>query len=703
MSATLKSLNWISSAWNGITNTAKNIASGISNLFSGGAVNTASAANSVPVNVAPTTRTTTLPTMSEGIQNFVAYNPQYGYNGAANPTTQAQVLNNALNSVPAMPKNAPGIVPQVYPGSTGPGTNQNVNINDYGGFTPSTPAWSAPVDSYGRASSRDFGSQSYFDSSGNMITPKWGFSGISGSGTSMSSPMFSPTGAQGANGTPAYTGILQGTGGYGTPSIPGTTPEEEKKKQTEEWIKKNTQGMGSQAGAWSDFYQNLLGGPNLKVTTEQNPFEIPGYSNPINVNQINTGTKGVTQTSYYNSPNDVGQVTADLNAKAKDNLNTVQTQEPFNPNDPSLVNERQNALSYFQGIGAGGDQLNSMMQQLTAYQKQRTDITQQVQAITQTYQGVIDEIKNNPNLPKGLAVKRLEAINTSQKSVLQGHLNALQILNQQIEDSQGNIATMQNQQERNRTYAMNALQLMIQSGAVGGFTTQDMQTFSKALGIPVGVLQSMKDKANRPDTKTTVEKGPNDSLYTVTITTDKSGKTTVSKQQIVAGKPVASESVISGQIVDNSGSPVKLSDTQSQFFSMGMRLSKTANEVQNLLQKIPTNSVKGWVTEKGYLVPVVQGALTPEMQQLMQKMYEMNNTFVYFTSGKQINESEFERLSKQAPNLKATPEYNSSAISNFISLINDRMSNYMKVNGWTVAGGNQGQSSTNSNDPMGLF
>lgn len=44
-----------------------------------------------------------------------------------------QVLKNYV--APVTPKNAPGIVPQVYPGSTGAGSNQNVNINNYGGYT----------------------------------------------------------------------------------------------------------------------------------------------------------------------------------------------------------------------------------------------------------------------------------------------------------------------------------------------------------------------------------------------------------------------------------------------------------------------------------------------------------------------------------------------------------------------------------------
>ena len=159
-----------------------------------------------------------------------------------------------------------------------------------------------------------------------------------------------------------------------------------------------------------------------------------------------------------------------------------------------------------------------------------------------------------------------------------------------------------------------------------------------------------------------------------------------------------------GQIVTSSNNvPVKLTDTQSQFFSMGQHLEKTANEIKTMLKDIPTDAITGWVTEKGFLVPKVQNELDPKQQQLMQKMYDLNNLFVYFSTGKQINETEFDRLSKQTASTKATPEYNNSALTNFSSTIQDRMDNYMRVNGWKIYGGSEAPQSkveipTNIND-----
>lgn len=72
--------------------------------------------------------------------------------GSGAPKSNAQTIRE-IDSIPSFtPKpNAPGIVPQVYPGSTGPGSNQNVSINSYGGFTP-TPSSPTTITSRGASS-----------------------------------------------------------------------------------------------------------------------------------------------------------------------------------------------------------------------------------------------------------------------------------------------------------------------------------------------------------------------------------------------------------------------------------------------------------------------------------------------------------------------------------------------------------------------
>lgn len=159
-----------------------------------------------------------------------------------------------------------------------------------------------------------------------------------------------------------------------------------------------------------------------------------------------------------------------------------------------------------------------------------------------------------------------------------------------------------------------------------------------------------------------------------------------------------------GQVVNaTTGYPAKLTDTQSQFLSQGQVLRQLNQEVKDSVNQIGTNALRGWVTEKGYLVPVVQKNLVndPAVLDLMQKMYALNNLFVYFSTGKQINETEFDRLSKQTPNFRATTEYNQKALTNFENNIKSRMDNYLRLNGWKI---NQNQSAKiyNNNDPLGI-
>lgn len=176
-------------------------------------------------------------------------------------------------------------------------------------------------------------------------------------------------------------------------------------------------------------------------------------------------------------------------------------------------------------------------------------------------------------------------------------------------------------------------------------------------------------------------------------------------QQIASNYLAKQTSSIPGQIVNAStGAPVKLSDTQSQFFSMANHLISTANDVQSIINDLGTNAIKGWYTENGVLVPIVQNLQDPKVIDLMQKMYDMNNLFVYFSTGKQLNESEFKRLSKQQVNIQATKEYNQLAAINFANSISERVNNYLTVNGWGFSKGSTiGSGAPSSGQSVGGF
>lgn len=182
-------------------------------------------------------------------------------------------------------------------------------------------------------------------------------------------------------------------------------------------------------------------------------------------------------------------------------------------------------------------------------------------------------------------------------------------------------------------------------------------------------------------------KGLSPSAGTKIITDTRTGAKYLYNQETGQLESIFGDTTSVGQIVDKkTGAPVKLTDAQSQFFGQGLYLQDTVKQIEDILNNVNTGAVKGWVTEKGYLVPIVQNQLDPDQMNLMQLMYSLNNLFVYFSTGKQINETEFDRLSKQTPNFKATPQYNKSALKNFSDMITARMQNYLTVNGWKMAG-----------------
>lgn len=92
-----------------------------------------------------------------------------------------QKINQIFSSIPkssAIPANKPGIVPQVYSGSTGSGSNQNASTNKYGGYTPG--AATAPSFTFGGGSSSG-GSSNKGSQTASVYTSVFGNSGGSSS------------------------------------------------------------------------------------------------------------------------------------------------------------------------------------------------------------------------------------------------------------------------------------------------------------------------------------------------------------------------------------------------------------------------------------------------------------------------------------------------------------------------------------------
>lgn len=161
-----------------------------------------------------------------------------------------------------------------------------------------------------------------------------------------------------------------------------------------------------------------------------------------------------------------------------------------------------------------------------------------------------------------------------------------------------------------------------------------------------------------------------------------------------------------GQVVVASNNvPVSLTKEESDFFVSAKDLDRTASKVLKLLDEIPTDAITGWTTKKGYLLPVVQNELDPKQQELMNEIAHMNNTYLYASSGKAINEHEMTRLAEELGSPKGTTAYNKAVVTIFKDRINQKVNDTLDTNGWKIYGGSEPSSAdtkveipTNIND-----
>jgi hypothetical protein len=427
---------------------------------------------------------------------------------------------------------------------------------------------SAPVDSQGRVSTAAMGNQKIQTETG-WITPEVGFSGNTGSGGS-SGGLFSmgpQTGTSGViGGGSAFTGLLGGAGGLSTPAVLNSSGDDKEKKQAggiSDIFKSAMSGV-AQSNPLVHGLSSLLGagGNLLKLAGDKTP-QITLPQNRMNV-QMPTGTQdanaliqtqqtnreAISKMPFATSDNDLGEMNAKIATGFQEAVTRMDTEFPI-PENPVVDTAEQ--LEFIQnsqdpeGLKNAMDQFRAEQTNLGSLTADRLNVMKQVQALNQTYAPILEDIKNNPNLPKALAMRRLEQVNKSQKEVLAGFLGQLEILetaisdqNRQVDRAFQIVSKEEDKQERAKDNARQALQLMVTSGGIGGFTDNDIINYSKATGLPTSALANMRSAANSPKTeiKGSVEEG-----YTQ-FTTDKNGKVTAKKLTSAAPKQASGGGVL---------------------------------------------------------------------------------------------------------------------------------------------------------------
>lgn len=553
-------MSFLSSLWSGIKGAATNIysdiksvgnsvlgtiKSGIGSITGNSNLANAGAAQVQGANISNTPYQPNLTQSNAPVSNLGAVQNV----ASQNITNQ---LSNAVNSGGSYMQNGQVVNSSNYTPKTYSNTNTSIFSNS--GVRPSTA--STRTDQYGRVSNQDVGSQYVVynaDGSFNkVVVPKVNFSGVSGSGESLGS--LAPQGATGTSGIggSSFTGLLGGTSGLSTPAMAGSTDEDKKKNQSTLSLGGVAKGIASQIGA-SPFVTGALN--TFSNLFSQSPAQLPQIQQPNTSLQptmpvdgtLNAGTlaekakanSAVLSTPQNNLSSDIGLTNSSINESfttAKTKLDQ-QVPTPINPvvDTSAQLDFINNSPDPF-GIKQAMDEFKAQNTQLGELQSSRIETIKNIQALNDAYSGVIDEIKSNPNLPKGLATRRLQEINTQQKTTLQGFLNQMELINQSIADQNESVnrafqivENAQSQQEKSQDNARQYLQLMVQSGAIGGFTEADINTYSQATGVSPSALKSLKDAANAPEYTTT---SVNDTLV---ITDKKTGK-------VISQTPVGTQS-----------------------------------------------------------------------------------------------------------------------------------------------------------------
>lgn len=365
-----------------------------------------------------------------------------------------------------------------------------------------TPEFSAPVDQFGRQSNSSVG-EPYFDAKGNWIVPQQGFSGFSGAGGGeFSTPAF--TGSNGAQGSNPNQLIRTMTATDSQGANPVTSDEEKRKKAAAEGGSVSLSG-----GTNSPVTASALRSINATQTTKQFlPPEVPNTIDAGYLATVKSSLDKLASSGSALSANDRQQVidTISQNLIAAKTKLDQQVAVPANPvvdtqDQLAFMNNAQDPFGVKQLI----DQYKAEQTNLGQLEGNRIELMKNIQALNDAYRPILKDIKDNPDLPKALARLRIEDLAKSQKETLQGFLDQLDIVKQEISDQNENVnrafnimsfaSSQQNQAQDN----MRAnLQLMISSGAIGGFDDTELKQYAQALGVPLLGLTKARDAALKP-------------------------------------------------------------------------------------------------------------------------------------------------------------------------------------------------------------
>ena len=228
-----------------------------------------------------------------------------------------------------------------------------------------------------------------------------------------------------------------------------------------------------------------------RITTPTIPSEIDfgGVQDTVNkMRELMSSNEALATDDWQNVNNSIEQV---INSMVPEIKSQARPEPPLTEEqartEPTI---REQILKFKEANGYG------------EIQKQKLDLMAQLNSTNAAFQAIVDDINNNPNLPKGLAQRRIEVLQGQQKTRINQLMGQLEIANENlsmidkaVSEQFQLLSAERSDEERRIDNARQNLNILISSGAIAQLTDADLTRWSNQTGFSTSELSSIKNIA----------------------------------------------------------------------------------------------------------------------------------------------------------------------------------------------------------------
>lgn len=443
----------------------------------------------IPMSIEPNASTNQGPVYISPTKQVFQQTPQGAKNITNPPTAFAGPLQSSLApSIPLQPTVVrpitTGVLTQPKNYLEGAATNPNIQWESQ----PLQPARTIYTDNPTNAPTQGQSGASGAPSTNSLSRSTATSYGGAGGGTFQGS-----TGMQGITSPNGTTGRSSaGTAGYNASNsvdIYGTQ-DEERKKNTENTLK--TLIADLQGQLQGQFASN----PSLLNNLEQfNPSATP------NVNRLKAAEESAASlVSKLNDPNvrmTPEEANQQFTSMYTQSYQRIQQENPI-PDQPVVPTPEQDAAE--KANPTIREQMDAFRAQsgLPDLEKKRLDTINKLNAANETYNKIVESVKNNPEIPLSLQQRRIEEFTKSNQVAIKSLMGELDYVGQQISDANEKLnrefqiyTAEKSEEERKRDNNRALLGTAISTGALANFSTAQINQWSKLVGMDPTTLSQL--------------------------------------------------------------------------------------------------------------------------------------------------------------------------------------------------------------------